>query len=639
MSTLELRCPACARSVLHFSADAWTCEACEHQFARTANLDDLRVTSASCKPLPLESSELEELLLTLDNGAGYRAGLEAFLLDTSAEKADRLMLLLGEGRGSWHPLTRVTGGRALWLGNAFSGSWLPLAQAGFEVLVVDPCPARVRFAKHRVKSQPTSAAQFMVAGDSEHLPFANEAFDLVIQEEGLPGPAEVQFAHTHTELLRVTRGECFMTAENRFAYKRSTGRRAKFRVPSPLRWLGEALAPAPGRKSRNGHEKALLSDAFEAPKSHALYPHMRDFTHVVDLDGGTPELPIGPLERKNRLKIIGQGLGLFPTLTPSFVTGTTRSTANIVSETRMQRVLRELSSKLGEAAPNIENWTATRGNCAVILTHARPGEVGGDWALHVPMNEKERRELSAHDEHLQFLRMNHPGFPIPEPLFSGTIDGLWLSCERRLGGIAATQVSREPGCAKNLLTDVAQHLTELIMQHATPLSDGDLDRLLGSRFDRVGAKANLPETIAHVERAREKAIATLRGLKVPRVFYHSDIRSKHVRVNREGHVLGYLDFGCSSRNDLPYFDLINLVVHENKRDGEFASTNAWQRLLTRNGLREHELAALDSYATALSLPPEYCRTIEEIYPILVVAMCERNWDYSRPRWLHEHFGY
>jgi aminoglycoside phosphotransferase (APT) family kinase protein len=177
------------------------------------------------------------------------------------------------------------------------------------------------------------------------------------------------------------------------------------------------------------------------------------------------------------------------------------------------------------------------------------------------------------------------------------------------------------------------------MQETRPLDDEDLARLLAPRFERVGSKAHVPETIAHVESARREAFERLLGLPVPRVFYHADIRSKHVRVERDGSVLGYLDFGCSSLDDLPYFDLVNLVVHENKREGEFPSTNAWRRLLDRTELAPREISALESYASALSLPEEYCRVIEEIYPILVVAMCELNWDCSRPRWLHEHFGY
>lgn len=587
--------------------------------------------------MPLCRGELDEFFTSIENGTEFRPALEKVLLDLTPDKSDRFMLLLIEGRGAWHPWTRVAKGLALWCGNAFSGGWISLAQSGFEVHVLDPDPERARFAHARLASQPSTRAVIRIGGDAEKLPFPDGSFDLVVQEEGLPGSEEARFGHSIAECLRVTRGECFYTVENRFAYKHSTGQRGKFVVPSPFEWLRDALAPKPGRSSLKAHERSLSSAGFESARSRALYPHMRDFTHVVDLDGKPPYLPIGPLERKNRIKIAGQSVGLFPVLTPSFVCGSARLDGEVPRTTRVDAALEFLAREIGTDVPEIENWTATRGNCAVLLTDSNSPEAR--WAIHIPMNEKERRELVAHDEFLRLLAEQFPEFPAPRSLFLGEIDGLWLACETRLDGIAATQVSKNPACAARLLDDTARHLASLVMEEKRPLTREDLDRFVGTRFDRVAAKAHLPETIAHVQRAREDAYSRLEGLAVPRVFYHADIRSKHVRVQRDGTVLGYLDFGCSSTHDLPYFDLVNLVVHENKRPGEFPSTNAWNRLLERREFQAHESQCLEDYAKALDLPSEYCRVIEEIYPILVVAMCELNWDCSRPRWLHEHFGY
>ena len=290
-----------------------------------------------------------------------------------------------------------------------------------------------------------------------------------------------------------------------------------------------------------------------------------------------PELPIGPLERKNRIKVAGKALGLFPMFTPSFVSGVARRGLSAAPETRMARTLAALAHELGEPVPEIENWTATRGNCVVVTTRTDGATDAGQWSVHIPMSEHQRRELTAHDENLRFLTENFPKFPIPAPLFCGELEGLWFTAERRIGGIAATQVSHDHECARRMLSDTAELLAGLVMQDACPLTEDDLQQLITPRFDRVTAKADRPQTIEHLNEARAFAFKTLRGMNVPRVFYHSDIRAKHVRVERDGSVLGYLDVGGSSVNDLPYFDLVNLVVHENKRDGEFASTNAWKR--------------------------------------------------------------
>jgi hypothetical protein len=135
-------------------------------------------------------------------------------------------------------------------------------------------------------------------------------------------------------------------------------------------------------------------------------------------------------------------------------------------------------------------------------------------------------------------------------------------------------------------------------------------------------------------RARELFL----GLSIPRVVYHADLRSKHVQVDARGHVHGYMDFGSSEASDLPYFDLLHLVAHERKQEAGLSTGRAWEIMRERAELRDFERAALEDYRERLALPEPYCRAIEEIYPVLVTAMAEKNWEYSRPRWMHRAFG-
>ena len=58
----------------------------------------------------------------------------------------------------------------------------------------------------------------------------------------------------------------------------------------------------------------------------------------------------------------------------------------------------------------------------------------------------------------------------------------------------------------------------------------------------------------------------------------------------------------------------------------------------RRGLHDHEVEALESYARDVGISSDVARAIDAIYPVLVGAMAEKNWDYSRPRWLHRQFG-
>jgi aminoglycoside phosphotransferase (APT) family kinase protein len=122
------------------------------------------------------------------------------------------------------------------------------------------------------------------------------------------------------------------------------------------------------------------------------------------------------------------------------------------------------------------------------------------------------------------------------------------------------------------------------------------------------------------------------------VLYHADLRGKHVQVDRDGSVLGYLDWGTAEPEGLPLVDLLHLVIHERKQELGCSAGDAWRIVRDRRGLRDYEEKAVSNYATALSLDADVVQAITELYPVLVAAMAEKNWDYSRPRWLHEQFG-
>ena len=40
----------------------------------------------------------------------------------------------------------------------------------------------------------------------------------------------------------------------------------------------------------------------------------------------------------------------------------------------------------------------------------------------------------------------------------------------------------------------------------------------------------------------------------------------------------------------------------------------------------------------MDLDADVAACVGAIYPVLVAAMAETHWNYSRPRWLHREFG-
>ncbi len=599
-------------------------------------------------PLPVDKARLLHCLDELDRGSAFRPALEALLLSEPIDVAERLMQLLREGRGAWLPLLSACEGEALLLGNAFSGLGVALARLGFRVTLIERDSDRLAFAVHRDRALARGDLR-AVASSSERLPFPDRSFDLVVREGGLP-EAKSASAAGLGECRRVCAGELVLIADNRYGYKASSGKRADFRVPNPLEYL-RGILRADARRSLAGYGAELVDHEFRKVRSLALYPHSRDFAHVVNLSNQAPRLYLGPRERENKLKLLGYRLGFFPLLTPSFALIAARKSQP--ARARIEKLLDQLQERCGEQRGELDELWATRGNNALIYTRAgkskrTPGQEhapnsSGAWAVHIPLCPKQDLQVLHHPTQTKWIRAHFPHLKVPKALFHGTIDGIAISAERRLPGFSAAQYSGQRAVMSQLLPAVAGDLAQLVTRPAQPFSEDEFEKLVGTRIDRVARHCGLDSTRTALRRLRERMAEALIGAPIPLVYAHNDLRSKHIQVDPQGHILGYMDFGAGAGDDLPYHDLLHLIVHERKqRDGGLAGT-AWRRLAGapasggKHRLDDYEQRALDSYVQALGLEPRIARALEALYPVLVGSMAESHWDYSRPRWFQRSF--
>jgi len=573
-------------------------------------------------PSPLEVDDLTRLLARVEEGVDFRVAFEELLRDLPLVRAEHLMLLMRQGRAAWMPLLHTRRGRALFIGNAFSGASAGLAFAGWDVVVRDDNPDRLAFADVRARGLKLSI-ELELSDDHEHLPHADESFDLVVRDG--PGGATVQ------ELARVSRGEVVLIVDNRYGYKHSTGVHGEFRIRRPGEYLKSLLSSK--EKSLAGHSAELTQAGLVGLRPYALYPDSRDFTFCVSLGDTGPTLPIGPKERSNRLKILAHRFGLFPHLTPSYALIANKPQADLARPLASVLLAEALGVK-EEESPPLEHLVNTRGNNVLLLSGgSRP------VALHLPMEARQRAQVEKHLSTLSELRERYPNLPVPKPLGENTVDGLWYVAEERLGGWSAGQICGDQVRIARMLTDVAQHFAALVTRPARPFTEEDCERLVGTRVRRVAEKAVEPDTIAALEDMEKMANESLVGAVFPLVRSHGDLRSKHVQVDREGRVLGYLDWGSTEEMDLPMFDLLHLLVHERKQEAQLTAGEAWRLLEDdRAALRPHERSALEGYAEALNLPEGVVRAVEGLYPLLVADVAEKNWDYSRPRWVQRQFG-
>ncbi len=587
-------------------------------------------------PWPLAGGDLTRFFADLEAGRPFRAAFETLLGELPRERADRLLQLHAERRGAWLSLLAERGGRALLVGNALSGSLAPLAAAGFELTLADGSAQRLRLARASAARQVAGELRCVQVATAAALPFADRSFELVVlDDDRRVGPSGAELR----EARRVCAGELVVLCDNRLAYKRSSGRWRDLRRRSPFDLLRRALFPRPGERTLAGWRRAVGGSGFGPPRALALYPDRRDFAHLVDLDGGPPHLWVGPNEARNRLKVLGRRLGLFPLLTPSFAL-IARRRERPAGGLRIERILGHVAERLGEPRPVPEHVFATRGNTSVILS-ALPergeGDPAGRYALHVPLYLPHAPGLDLHLEALRRVRDAFPDVPVPEALFSGALEGLWISAERRVGGVPAQHLVGDPELADRVLQQAAEHLARLVVRAAEPLNEADFERLVAARVESIARSAPEADTRAALERLGREARAALLGAPLPRVIQHGDLRAKHVQVDARGDVLGYVDWGTASMADLPGFDLLHLLVHNAKQRTREGDGAIWRRLLAGRDLRPAECAALEFYAERVGHGRDLARALLALYPVVVGAIAESNWPWTRPGWFHRAF--
>ncbi|QDU66523.1 methyltransferase domain-containing protein [Engelhardtia mirabilis] len=580
------------------------------------NLDDPRLPT-------LDGAELESALASLDSGGDWRATLEELLRGLPDDRAQILMQRVREGRAGWLPLIGARGGRALLVGDALSGTAVALARNGFDLTVVDPEPRRLRWCRHRDRALVDGASDFVAADPRRRLPFADGSFDLVVDERGGADDAEL------AELARVSRGELLVVADNRFAYKRSSGRRADFHVLRPLEFMRAALSPPLGERSAAAWRRALARVGHPAVESLALYPHRHDFSHAVDLNGRGPHLTVGPMERRNVVKMAAHRAGLFPLLAPSYAL---RAGSDPLRGRRIDRLLETVASAVGVPTPDPEHLITTRGNTCVVLTAG----TGARWAMHLALSPAQERQSRRHYSALGLLAERFAAFPAPRPVWEGTVDDQYVNVEERLEGLSAPQLTGDLAAAQRTYADLVAQFASLVTDAPVVLDDERFDALFGAKVELVQRHARNSRISDRLGQLLDEARNLALGAAVPLVLYHADLRAKHVQVRADGSVLGLMDWGSHELSDLPYFDLLNLIVHDRKQAAD--STVAWAWRLARDGaLREFERSALADYSARLELPSEYQRAVERVYPALVGAMAESNWDFSRPAWIQRSF--
>ncbi|MEZ5976360.1 MAG: hypothetical protein R3F33_04960 [Planctomycetota bacterium] len=581
---------------------------------------------AEGRPVLAETEALRAALERAQAGLDFKSNKEILLKDLLPDVAEQHLMVQQEGRGAWTLMLPGAGGEALFVGNALSGTIQALARIGYRVCIADTDPERLAWAALRDAALiPGRTHGVRIAGDGPP-PFQPASFDLVVLEPSLPGN-DHPWAADPRPWQALTRDLYVRIADNPWAYKNATGVRGRFRIQSPVSWLQSGLAPAPGAASRAQLRRE--TGDFAQAETVALYPHRLECSHVVHLDQTLPRLTVGTKERRNLLKVVGHRLGAFPRLTPSLAVLASRQRG----PARLHQALRELQTlgfgPLAEHA--IEHLIATRGNLAVVHTLAPDGEPG--VTLHVPLCAHKRRLIELHYRALQELSADANAPRVPRPIFCGEAAGLWLSVEERLPGISAPQLLEGSSAQIRLFSEVGRALPGLARGPRRVLDAPLWQQWLAPRFDRAIRLCGRNDTARNLRRMVDESRERMLGQEFQPVLYHADLRPKHAQAQADGSLVGLMDWGAYEPEFLPLVDLLHLVLHR-----RHAGSRAQWRALLAGGLTDYENQIIDGYCRDLGVTDDLRSGIAAMYPALTAGMAERNWEFSRPYWVHRIFG-
>ncbi len=558
-------------------------------------------------PAPLAPGGSQSFFQALAAGSSVSTALGALLDSLAAPAREELTNLLRETRGLWVHQLATQQGTALFCGNALSGAVVVLASLGFHVTVLDSSHERLRLAMRLHEDSVPGSVRGVLGGDGSRLPFESEQFDLAVQEHDPILPERL------TELARVARGEALVVLE---------GRRAQ--DPRAARALS-----AWARKS-NARERSERPDA-------ALLPGGGAVEQLVALDRSLPRPHAGPRERRALLAGLARRVGQLQRLYPR-AEGIWHIDKRSSRASLLERALSSLAQRLDEPRPEPEHVLASCGNTCEVLTTSGAPKAGGAWRLHLPLRPDHRAGLERNHLTLEIVRERFPRLRAPAPLFCGELEGLWLSCERRLPGWPADRCRLGAHALDRLLLQAAAELARLQVRPAQPLESGELEsgleRLRASAAPSLSSSAGA-ETLRRLE---HDARALLAGLALPRVLVHGDLRQRHLQVDRSGRLIGLIHWGVSSPEGLPGLDLVHLTVHLRAQRDRSGLDRAWRGLFDRTARTRDERAAWSAYTEALEIDPRAMEAALRLYPLFLATIAYSYAQAAPPGWLERQLG-
>lgn len=530
----------------------------------------------------VSQDKMREILVAAETG-DWRLAFERLTSDMKYS-AYHAQYAFSERRAGWWPLLNIDPqSRVLDYGCGWGPISHALAKRAGMVVSLDACFERLKFWRIRAQQEHLSNIQFLWAGDTPRLPFADQQFDLVVlngvlewipaSQKDDPGKIQRSFLREVARILSPN-GQLMLAMENRYNWYYFLGKpedHAGIRYVSILpRFLAALYSKMRiGDIYRNytysywGHKRLLKSVGFSDADVLVPLPDYRLFRSVVD--PSRPETVEKFFTERDSTKSSRMLTRLkartTPLLAPSFCVVAHRGTPQPSFAVALAR---EIAVKLG-ANPSEAQWMQLRVSRAdVILLEVDFGPSHPPVVVKLPMNNLSLARCQSEGETLDFAKSKLPpgdAALIPCSLCSGTFRGVYYFAQQMFSGIAGNHFLGKPSenAWKNLGADFLSAL------HRQAHERLQLEASVWENLVRpkIAAGLEIIQNALHFESARieEFLLANLGGKPWPFCFTHGDFWAGNLVLADSGRrLVGVIDWDRSERPGLPMFDILHFIL-------------------------------------------------------------------------------
>jgi len=488
----------------------------------------------------------------------------------------------------------------------FGNTAAAFAEAGLLVTVIHPCPVTVRIIKHRLASTDLANVEVIHApSGSDRLPFPDGRFDAFIHHDvaatllanrtAASSPFASLTSTLFDEAFRVLKsgGFAHFGAKNPYGYTRLLER-----LRHPLNSRSGTSQPTSIRRLKRLARRAGFQDL-------RAYPYIVENDRVAEIIA-----PSGYRSTRNSLEaseqfkqiILGKtGAGY---LAPAYGLVCAKNCAlapplqNFIEDLTSRKILSRIS---GEDS-GFRRYLSLPGK--VIVTLGKAADSNENIIIIIP---KVPRVLAWRRKEIGIVNKARA----LSPFFAARLPQLYTECS--VSGEAYFTISEIPGMT---IDRRVRHLDKLtsnavdflirfnrVTSRDTIIDDAIFAELFGALIGQV--IATYPITRPNMERIEAHLRRAVHGRSLVTVWLHGDYKLENLIFDKKTlEINGIIDWEHSCRNNLPWLDLMYLLVYNRIMTEGRDFFEVYRDVILNEHCTDRENAAIAAYAGALPVTPD-----------------------------------